>query len=290
LTGVTVLKILGAALAGYLLVVCPYFYLMQDNILFARVGISPLEVARMGKSYPGAEEIYISAHGGVRLHGWLLRNEAREPSPLLIYFGGNAEEVSGMLGDAERHLKGWSVLLINYRGYGLSGGRPSQKDLFADAEVIYDAFASRGDIAPGMMVPMGRSLGSGVAVHLSSVRPVRGVVLVSPYDSITAVAKGKLPFLPVRLLLRHPFDSLRKAPSIEAPMLALVAAEDGIIPPEHSRRLVEAWGGPRTIREIRGVGHNEIGRNPQYWESIRGFLRGLENEQHADVNNKFLSI
>jgi pimeloyl-ACP methyl ester carboxylesterase len=93
-------------------------------------------------------------------------------------------------------------------------------------------------------VVIGRSLGSGVAVHVAAERKPAGVVLVTPFDSLRAVAQGIYPFVPVSLLLRHPFDSLALAPSIAAPMLALVATQDRVIAPAHARRLFEAWRGP----------------------------------------------
>ena len=90
----------------------------------------------------------------------------------------------------------------------------------------------------------GPDLGGGVAVHLAAERPLVGVVLVTPFDSLTAVAQRHYPWLPVRWLLNHPFDALARAPSIRTPMLCLVAGSDRIIPPAHAARLFAAWGGP----------------------------------------------
>ena len=124
---------------------------------------------------------------------------------------------------------------------------------------------------------MGRSLGSGIAVYLAQNRPVNGVILVTPFDSLTSVAQEKFPYLPIFLLLRHPFDSLTRAPSIKVPLLALVAGEDEIIPPHHAKRLVDKWGGPHTLKILAGAGHNTIDSNPDYWPSIGNYLSNLRS-------------
>jgi pimeloyl-ACP methyl ester carboxylesterase len=98
---------------------------------------------------------------------------------------------------------------------------------------------------------------------------------VSPYDSIAEVAKRHYAFLPVSLMLRHRFDSLARAPQIEAPLLCLVATEDRIIPSAHSRVLFEAWRGSKTWREVPQSDHDSISGEPEYWRSIAEFLKAL---------------
>ena len=207
------------------------------------------------------------------MRGWLVRSAA-QPAPLVIYFGGNAEEVSWLAGAADQ-FAGWSLLLVNYRGYGASEGKPGEKELFADALAIYDYAVRRADVDASRIVVMGRSLGSGVAVYLAANRPVQGVILVSPYDSITEVAQRHYFYLPVKLLIRHPFDSLSRVGGIRAPLACIVAAEDNIIPPAHSRRLFEAWPAPKTWHEIARADHNTVSGEPAYWQAIAAFLRGL---------------
>ena len=119
---------------------------------------------------------------------------------------------------------------------------------------------------------MGRSLGSGVAVYLAAKRNVEGVVLISPYDSMTALAKEFYPWLPATLLLKHPFDSLTLAPSIKVPLLTIIGSQDSIITPQRSKVLVQAWGGKTQLVKIEGVGHNELGNQQQFWDAIEGFI------------------
>jgi pimeloyl-ACP methyl ester carboxylesterase len=165
------------------------------------------------------------------------------------------------------------LLLVNYRGYGESEGKPGEKELTADALAIHDYASRLPGVNPERIVAMGRSLGSGVAVQLATERLVRGVILVSPYDSLVEVGRRHYPFLPISLLLRHRFDSLSRAPRIEARLLCLVAAEDRVVPVAHSRALFSAWRGPKTWREIPGTDHDSIAGESEYWDSIALFLK-----------------
>jgi pimeloyl-ACP methyl ester carboxylesterase len=242
-------------------------YLAQDGILFLpQPGPVRPPLARPGRAI---EPLSIEVADGITVRGWFLR-AARTPAPLLVYYGGNAEEVSWQA--AEPWPESWSLALVNYRGYGQSGGKPSERALFADAQRVLDTLAARADVDRARIVLVGRSLGSGVAVHVAAQRPVAGLVLISPFDSMTALGERHYPFLPVRTMLKHPFDSLARAPSITAPLLAIVGERDTIIPPEHSRRLFEAWGGAREWVVIAGAGHNDLGAQTEFWHPIGAFL------------------
>jgi pimeloyl-ACP methyl ester carboxylesterase len=255
--------VLGVAIGVPLLM-----WFFQERMLFFPRALDSRPTLR-----PNVEEVSIVAADGVKLRGWLVKGNAA-PTPLVIYFGGNAEEVS-WLTDVADHFAGWSLLLVNYRGYGESGGKPGEKEILEDGLVTHDYAKRRPEVNSERIVAMGRSLGSGVAVHLAAHRPLRGVILVSPYDSIVEVARRHYPFLPVSLMLRHRFDSLALAPQIEAPLLCLVATEDRIIPAAHSRALFEAWRGTKAWREVPRSDHDSIAGEPEYWRSIADFLKAL---------------
>ena len=244
-----------------------FVWLFQERMLFFP---RPLESRPAPR--PNVEEVSIVAADGVKLRGWLVKGGGA--APLVIYFGGNAEEVS-WLADLADHFADWSLLLVNFRGYGESEGKPGEKELLEDGLVIHDYAKGRSDVNSERIVAMGRSLGSGVAVHLAAHRVLRGVILVSPYDSIVEVAKRHYPFLPVSLMLRHRFDSLPLASRIEAPLLCLVATEDRVIPPAHSRVLFQAWRGTKTWHEVPRSDHDSISAEPEYWRSIAEFLKAL---------------
>jgi uncharacterized protein len=251
-------------LVGVAVAVPLLMWLFQERLIFF-----PRPIESRPTRYD-VEEVTVTAADGVRLRGWFVRG-ARAPGNLVVYFGGNAEEVSWLAEAADR-FAGWSLLLVNYRGYGESEGSPGEREFLADALVIHGYARRHPDVNPERIVAMGRSLGSGVAVYLAAERRLRGVILVSPYDSLVDLGRRHYPFLPISLMLRHRFDSLARAPRIEAPLLCLVAAEDRIVPSAHSRALFEAWRGAKTWREIPNADHDSMSGEPGYWRSIAEFL------------------
>jgi len=241
-------------------------WLAQDHLLFF-----PQPVASTTRLQASASPLEIAVPEGIRLRGWIVKGTA-EPAPVVIYFGGNAEEVSWTLSDV-RWPREWTIVGLNYRGYGASEGKPGQVALEADALSIYDAIARREDIDRRRIVVFGRSLGTAVAAHLAAERPeVAAAVLVSPYDSMTAIGKLHYPWLPVALLLRHRFDASLDAKRNRMPLLAIVGEADAIVPPARSRALYDAWAGPKSWQAIPGAGHNDLGNGPEFWEAVARFL------------------
>jgi pimeloyl-ACP methyl ester carboxylesterase len=267
-------KLAGCVLLGFPLLI----YFLQERLIFFPQPLSedPLK-ANTGAAI---EAVSLVTADGVRLQGWLakapaqaaLQTAIQTPAPLLIYFGGNAEDVSWLASTAGQYA-GWSLLFFSYRGYGRSEGRPGEAALFADALQIFDYAAKRADTT--RIAVMGRSLGSGVATYLAAQRPVAGAILVSPYDSVESVARGVYPFLPIGLMLKHRFDSVSRAPGIEAPLLCLVASDDRVIARKHSERLYDAWGGKKQWREIAHTAHDDIVGEQNYWSAIAAFLKAL---------------
>jgi pimeloyl-ACP methyl ester carboxylesterase len=264
------LKIAAAVAIGLPL----FLYLAQDALIFYRQPLSEARRADIARRFPQVEEIALATPDGERLHAWRVKGAG----PLILYFGGNAEEVSWMLeaiGNPERgETPGVGWLLVDYRGYGGSSGSPSERALVADALQLYDHAARLPGVDPGRIFAFGRSLGSGVAVALAAERPLRGVVLVSPFDSLVAVAKHYYPYLPVDWLLKHRFDSIGRAPRLRAPLLCLIAERDDVIPVVHAERLYAAWGGPKKRVLLAGANHNSTDGAASFWTSIRAFLAG----------------
>lgn len=241
-------------------------WLAQDSLLFF-----PQPAASSAQLRANAAPLEIEAGSGIRLRGWIVRGTAR-PAPTVLYFGGNAEEVSWTLSDA-RWPREWSIVGVNYRGYGASDGKPGEAALKADALAIYDAVSRREDVDPRRIVVFGRSLGTAVAAHLAAERPqIAAAVLVSPYDSMVAIGRLHYPWLPVSLLLRHRFDATGDARRDRMPLLAIVGEDDAIIPPQRSRALYDVWAGPKEWVAIPGADHNDLGNDETFWVAIDRFL------------------
>lgn len=247
-------------------------YLMQDGLIFYRQPLPEARRADVAKRFPAVREVFLKATDGTKLQAW----HAGVGGPLVIYFGGNAEESSWMLEEL-RQTPGISWLIVSYRGYGLSEGAPSEAALVSDALQWYDHALTLPGTDPKRVYAFGRSLGTGVAVALAADRPLAGVILSTPYDSLGAVARHHYGFIAVEALLKHRFDSLSKAPALRLPLLCLIAERDEVIPPEHGGRLFNAWGGPKRKVILEMAGHNTTDAHPLFWTSIRDFLQQKVN-------------
>ena len=247
-------------------ILCVFMYLYQDQLLFIRQGITNERVEYIRTRLHHVEEMTIPTADGITLHGWRVndyRKTAEATDSVVIYFGGNAEEVSYMI-DEVAAFQNWSFVLMNYRGYGLSEGNPSEEMLYEDALGIYDSLVELGMADPSRTIVMGRSLGTGVAVHLARHRQVQGVILISPYDSMANVAKDAYPFLPVNLLIRNRFNALDNAAAIDIPVYALIALEDTVILPERSLKLLMKLEGEIHVTEVAHAGHNNLAGTAEY--------------------------
>ena len=251
--------------AAILLGVPAAAWFAQDHLVFF-----PQPVVSTAHLPAEAQPLEIVATNGTRLRGWM-RAASAIPAPVVLYFGGNAEEVSGTLADP-RWPRDWAIVAVNYRGYGASEGSPGESELVADAQVIYDTIAARPDVDARRIVALGRSLGTGVAVKLAAARPVAGAILASPFDSLVEIGRTHYPWLPVSWLLRHRFDANADARRVQVPLLAIVADRDSIIPRERSQALYDAWAGPKSWLVIPATDHNTLSAPDAFWDGVGGFL------------------
>ncbi len=210
---------------------------------------------------------------GVQHQGWFLD---KGKVKTVLYYGGNAEDLAGHCEEMLAELDA-NVLMVNYRGYGQSEGTPGEKELVADSIAIFDLFCAEKNISPATVFLMGRSLGSGVAIQVAAARPaVAGIILVTPFESIEAVARAQYPWLPVKGILRHPFRAIDYAPKIQMPALMLLAEFDEVIPVQSGRRLGEALSCPKEFITL-PTGHNDINEHPGYFKAVNRFIKALHN-------------
>ncbi|WDE08137.1 alpha/beta fold hydrolase [Thalassomonas viridans] len=188
----------------------------------------------------------------------------------LIYFGGNAEAVAFNAADFARVLSDFTVYLVNYRGYGGSSGSPNEQGLYSDALAIYDQ-VSRQHTGTAVI---GRSLGSGIASYLAARRDISRLVLVTPFDSIEAVAQSQFPIYPMKYLLRDKYDSAARSKDIKAKVLLVIAEHDRVIRRARSDKLVEAFAPLKPqVEIIKNADHNDISQYPKYYQVIESFLK-----------------
>jgi pimeloyl-ACP methyl ester carboxylesterase len=182
------------------------------------------------------------------------------PGPrAVLYFGGNAEDVSQALPGLAAAYPGRSLYLLHYRGYGGSTGSPTEAALMADAQALYARVQARHP----KPVVVGRSLGTGVAVQLAASRPVERLVLITPYHSIAQLAADRFPMFPVRWLLADRFESWRHAPQVSAPTLILVAGHDTVVPRASTESLATFFRpGLATLHVLPDTDHNSICGHP----------------------------
>lgn len=250
-----VLRVALVGFGGLLLLyalACAALYLFQRSLLyFPQPALLDLPSQRL--HVPGAE-LQVSV-------------QARAGPQAVLYFGGNAEDVSGSLPGLVAAFPGQAVYALHYRGYGSSSGQPSEPALHADAAALFDRVVREH---PAITV-IGRSLGSGVAIRLAAARPALRLVLVTPYDSIAAVAAQQFGLFPVRWLLHDRFDSAALAPQIAVPTTVIVAEHDEVIRRERSDALIARFApGVAQVVRIPGAGHNTLDGAPAYRTALAG--------------------
>ena len=246
-TGLTVLvaaALVYAAIAGVM-------YASQTAMLFP-TGMVPAGPAALPA---GAERLRVATTDGDTLAGLRLPGPD-EQAPLILGFGGNAwngDHLALFLRDLSPDAE---IVTFHYRGYRPSTGKPSAAALLGDAVAIHDALVPT--VGARRVYAVGLSLGAGVAAHLARERPLAGLVLVSPFDSLAAVGQGHYFWLPVRLLLRHEIDAAQAMAAHVRPTAVIRAERDTIIPPRRTEALLPAIR--RLVRHhvIAGADHNDL--------------------------------
>jgi dipeptidyl aminopeptidase/acylaminoacyl peptidase len=217
--------------------------------------------------------VVLRAKDGTRLCGWLMTPNLPGPQPAVLYFGGRSEEVSWVARDAGKLFPGMTVLAVNYRGYGNSHGDPAEVHMVEDGCTLFDWLAARAHVDPTRIALVGRSLGSGVAVQVAKERAANSVVLITPYDSILAIAKRRFRAMPIEYMLRDRFESIKYAPAMKAPTYVLRAASDDVIPHSHTDQLVAKLVTLRGDEIVPGSDHLNIPYLEATQLRIANFLR-----------------
>ncbi|MGD8868322.1 MAG: alpha/beta hydrolase [Gemmatimonadales bacterium] len=222
------------------------------------------------------EEVWLDSGGDAPVHG--LYVGGRTAVADLLFFHGNAGNLYDRLDNVEMLVQsGFNVLIIDYAGYGKSGGEPSERRIFADGEAAYRYLLDERGAAPDRLVIFGRSLGAAVAIDVASRNRCGAVIAESAFTSAVALGRLHYAWLPGFLLrgMTQRFDSLSKVGRLRSPVLFVHGQADGIVPVEMGRRLYEASPEPKRWYEIVAAGHNDTvmvgGR--EYFRRLVEFVR-----------------
>ncbi|HUF56740.1 MAG TPA: alpha/beta hydrolase [Thermohalobaculum sp.] len=264
-------KLAAAAAALYLAVILA-LALAQDRLLFPRWAVEGAAIPLP----PAAARLSLAAGQGARLAGLHIPPERPPPeaAALILGFGGNAWDGDALALTLHRLFPDRHVVAFHYRGYGPSTGSPSAEALMADALAVHDHVAET--LAPARVVAVGLSIGAGPAAWLASRRPLAGLILVTPFDSLRALARHHYPWAPVGLVLRHRMEVAEAVAGTAAPVALIAAERDTIVPPARSAPLRAAAADLVLDRTIEDAGHNDLYERAAFAEAMREALRRIE--------------
>jgi len=190
----------------------------------------------------------------------------------ILYFGGNAENVSKSTDYIKKQFPNYAIYLMVYRGFGLSSGKPSEKGIFSDALALYDyVHKQHKNISIG-----GRSLGSGIAAYVASKRDVKKLALITPFNSIENIAQDKYPIYPISILLNDKYNTEDKVKDINAKTLIITAEKDKLVLKKYSDKLIKKFKELKKdlkIIEIKGRGHGDISSDKKYFKDMQEFIK-----------------
>lgn len=244
-----VLGVLGAAYGGLAL----GLFIFQSHLVFypeidREVTVTPASVKLQ------YEDLHLKTPDGIDLQGWYV--PASQPRGTVLFFHGNAGNISHRLDSVEMfHRLGYSTLIFDYRGYGNSGGKPTEEGTYRDAETAWRYLTEQRHIPPCRIVLFGESIGGAIAAWLAAREKPAALVISSGFTSVPELGQQVYPWFPVKLLARIHYDTRAYLKSVSAPVLIAHSPDDDIIPFEHGRALYAAANPPKQFLEIAG-GHN----------------------------------
>jgi pimeloyl-ACP methyl ester carboxylesterase len=216
------------------------------------------------------KELFFEIEEGVSING--LHFYCDNPKGLILYFHGNSRSIKGWGKYARDFFRyRYDVVLVDYRGFGKSTGKRSEKEMLHDMQVVYERLCSQ--YSEDHLIAYGRSLGSGFATKIASDNKPRYLILDAPYYSFLKVAERFTPFLPHRFLLRYHLRTDKWIKKVNCHTYILHGTKDWLIPIKHSEKLQELNPNKITLIRIHGGGHNNLPSFPEYHNFIRDILQ-----------------
>jgi fermentation-respiration switch protein FrsA (DUF1100 family) len=247
----------------------PYFIYFPQKEFFE----TPDET---GLSY---EDVTFETADGVKLSGWFI--PAEKSRGVVLFCHGNAGNISHRMSSIRIFNRlGFSTFIFDYRGYGRSEGKTTEKGTYLDAEAAWRYLAKERHVSSTEIILFGRSLGGAIAARLAQNHTPKALLIESTFTSVPDIAANIYPFLPARLLARFDYNTGEYIKRINCPILVIHSINDDLIPFSHGRQLFEAAQGPKEFLEITGT-HNEgfMTSGERYEDGLDGFLRDYLNRK-----------
>ena len=222
------------------------------------------------------EEVFITTQDGLRLHAWHVPGTSEYT---WLWFHGNGGNIGHRVSELAllHHRLGVNLLMFDYRGYGKSEGTPSEQGTYKDARAALRYLRDRAKTPMERIVYFGHSLGSAVAVELAVAEPPLGLILVSPFASLSDMSRLVFPLLPAGWLLRNRYNSLERIAKVHRPLLVLHGDQDETVPLSQANKLFDAANPPKRIQLMPGAGHNDTfeAGGQAYWGALEQFVSEL---------------
>jgi hypothetical protein len=247
-------------------------YLRQPHMIFFPISEHYQTPADWGLEY---EDVTLTTADGVQLHGWYIPK--RESEQVLLFFHGNAGNISHRRDSIQLfHQLGLNVLIIDYRGFGKSEGRPSEQGLYKDAAAAWRYLTEVKGFDPDDVVIFGRSLGGAVAAELAARVEARGLILESTMSSARDFARAVFKILSRLVVLRYEFNTAQLITDVHYPVLVLHSPEDEIMPFHLGRKVYDLANQPKHFVRMRGDHNNGfLLSQPEYQQELDRWLKTL---------------
>jgi uncharacterized protein len=270
----------GRAAAIAYVAVCIFLYFQQTRFIFFPSSAIEFTPKAFNLKY---QEVWIpvmTASGKVeKIHGWWIP-AAKPNAKTLLYLHGNGVNIGANVTHADRfHRMGFAVLIIDYRGYGLSEGSfPNEKSVYLDAATAWNYLVKQQQIQPSSIFIYGHSLGGAIAINLATQQPqAAGLIIESSFTSIQDVANSRAQFklFPINFILNQHFDSINKVKDLRMPVLFIHGTDDNIVPASMGKKLYAAAREPKQLLIVPNAGHNDVAEvaELQYFQAVKQFIR-----------------
>lgn len=250
------MKLLILGLLALYLGALVYIYFTQDSQIFNPRAIEKKEPIKL----KNVENITLEVAKNIVLDGV---HKKADNSPFIIYFGGNADDATRIV----LHMKGFEIVAFNYRGFVNSRGKPSEKAFFNDALKIFDKYGKNRKV-----IVVGRSLGTAVATYVASKRDVKGLILITPYDSIASIGKKMYPYFPIETLSKHKFESVKYMLDVKAKVGLIEVEGDEVISKYHFDKLKVKVLNLALHVELKNTTHGDVLKHPDFEKTIRKMI------------------